>query len=331
MDIFVNSIKSIITTFSIIILFSCFSCTTEVRDFDNAEEAAWTIKMFRKDSGNWLSVENKTLYVDFMEEWAWTIRNIRYLGDEIVGEYGAHGSVVRVDTGGGPKDYYYIGTSHGHERVNSSSIVVDGKKQQYKSGSTCYGKEIIIQKESSLGPFDHKMEITFPEKGNYIIEKHSYRVVEDLNERFSFLFAFMHELSTTFDFWLAVLPDWSELEGDQQKRIKGRISLGRDIKSIIFYSSTNTKGVTLVYPRVYKGADKLKVEMKNGSKEHFGTSIVDMNIGNSKLYFRPEVKKMRYKVGDTFEYSIKVVPFSAEPDEWKTKGKKLAVFNTENE
>ena len=329
MNIFVKFFKSIITTFSIIILFIGISCITEVRDSDNAEEAAWTIKMFSKDQENWLSVENKSLYVDFMEEWAWTIRNIRYLGDEIVGEYGAHGSVVRVDTGAGPKDYYYIGTSHGHERVNTFSIVVDGREQQYKSGSTCSGKKITVRKESSLGPFDHTMEITFPDSGNYIIEKHSYKVVEDLNERFSFLFAFMHELSTTFDFWLAVLPDWGELEGNLQKRIQGRISLGRDIKSIVFYSSANRRGVTLVYPQVYKGAGKLKVEIKNGSTEHFGTSIVDMKIGNSKLYFRPEIKMIEYKVGDTFEYSIKVVPFSAESDEWKKEGKKLAVFNTE--
>lgn len=289
------------------------------------EEPIWTIKMFQKEQGNWLSVENKNLYVEFMESWAWTIRNIRYLGEEIVGEYGAHGSVVRVDTGAGLKDYHYIGTSHGFETVKNFSIIVDGKIQQYKPGFTCSGKEVIIRKESNLGPFDHQMEITFPVSEDCIFEKHSYKVVEDLDKRFSFLFAFMHELSTAFDFWLAVLPDWSELEGDLQKRIQGRISLGRDIKSIIFYSSTNKKGVTLVYPQVYKGADKLKVEMKNGTNKHFGTSIVDMKIGNSKLYFRPEVKKMGYKVGDNFEYSIKLIPFSAEPNEWRVK--KMAVFD----
>ena len=291
------------------------------------EDPVWTIKMFQREQGNWFSVESNSLYVDFMEEWAWTIRNIKYKGDEIVGEYGAHGSVVRVDTGTGPKDYYYIGTSHGHEIVKNFSILVDGKEQQYDSEAIYSGEKVIIRKESNLGPFDHIMEITFPGSGNYIIEKHSYKVVEDLNERFSFLFAFMHELSTTFDFWLAELPDRSEPEGDLQKRIKGKISLGRDIKSIIFYSSTNKKGVTLVYPQVYKGAGKLKVEIKKGSpEEHFGTSIVNMNIGNSKLYFRPGVKKMGYKVGDTFEYSIKVIPFSSKPDEWKTIGKSLAVF-----
>jgi len=48
--------------------------------------------------------------------------------------------------------------------------------------------------------------------------------------------------------------------------------------------------------------------------------------GNGKPYFRPEVKGMGYEVGDGFEYSLKVIPFSAEPDEWRDKGKALAVF-----
>ena len=321
-------------SFIIILIVATFVCgfgqtnkpTIASEDDPITEDSIWTIKMFQKEEGNWFSVESNSLYVDFMEEWAWTIRNIRYMGDEIVGEYGAHGSVVRVDTGTGPKDYYYIGTSHGHETVKNFSIFVDGKKQQYDSGAVYSGKKVVIRKESNLGPLDHIMEITFPGSGNYIMEKHSYKLVEDLNERFSFLFAFMHELSTAFDFWLAILPDLSELEGDLQKRIQGRISLGHDIKSIIFYSSTDKKGVTLAYPKVYKGAEKLKVEIRKESTEHFGTSIVDMKIGNSKLYFRPEVKKMGYKVGDIFEYTIKVIPFSAQPKDWETIGKSLAVF-----
>lgn len=291
--------------------------------------AIWTIKTFQRDQGNWFSVESEALYVDFMEAWCWTIRNIRYKGDEIAGEYGAHGSVVRVDTGTGPKDYHYYGTSHGLETVKNISIFVDGKEQQITPGMICSGREVVVRKESNLGPFDHIMEITFPASGDHIIEKHSYIVVEDLDKRFSFLIALMYENSKAFDQWLAVLPNGEELEGDLRNRIPGRISLGRDINSVIFYSSTMKKGAAFVYPQVYKGADRLECEMQEGQINHFGTSIVDMmeNVGNSKLYFRPEVKKMGYKVGNTFEYSIKVIPFSAGPDEWQTKGKVLAVFN----
>ena len=290
------------------------------------EDPVWTIKMFQREQGNWFSVESNSLYVDFMEEWAWTIRNIRYMEDEIVGESGAHGSVVRINTGSGLKDYYYIGTSHGHETVKNFSIFVDGKEQQYNSGAICSGKKVIIRKESNLGPLDHIMEITFPVSGNYIIENHSYKVVGDLNKGFNYLFAFMHVLNKELDQWFAELDAGKEIEGKMPNKYDGRIAaLESDIKMLILYSQSMKKGVTFVYPRIYKGADKISTEMKPGTTTHFGNSIVDRKNDN-KFYFRPEVKKMEYKAGETFEYSIKVIPFSAESDEWETLGKSLAVF-----
>ncbi|MCK4465052.1 MAG: hypothetical protein KAU83_05015, partial [Bacteroidales bacterium] len=177
--------------------------TIAAEDKSLIEDPVWNIKMFQREQGNWFSVESNSLYVDFMEEWAWTIRNIKYMGDDIVGESGAHGSVVRMDTGSGPKDYYYIGTSHGHEMITSFSILVDGKKVQYNPAISYYGKKVIIHKESNLGPLDHIMEITFPVSGDYIIEKHSYKVVGNLNKGFSFLFAFMHVLNKELYQWLA--------------------------------------------------------------------------------------------------------------------------------
>jgi hypothetical protein len=290
------------------------------------ENAVWSVRAFKKDQENWFSVESEILYVDFMEGWSWTFRNIKYMGkDIIIGEYGANGSVVRVDTGPGPKDYCYHGTSHGLETVKSLSIAADSRSYIYESGMSCSGNEVVIRKESNLGPLDHEAEITFPVSGDHLIEKHSFTVVEDLNKRFSFLFAFMHETDKALYQWSAMLNEGREIEGDLQNRIKGRIGLQSDIKSIIFYGPVEKKGVVYVYPQIYKGAGKIKSEMKNGTSNHFGTSIVDMNIGNSKLYFRPEVKNMGYNVGDTFEYGIKVVPFSAEPDEWKHIGKKRSI------
>lgn len=281
--------------------------------------------MFKKEQGNWFSVDNQILYVDFMEAWSWTIRNIKYMGDEIAGEYGAHGSVVRMDTGPGPKDYYYIGTSHGFETVRSFSILVDGKQQQYEPGATCSGKQIIVRKESNLGPLDHKMQVMFPASGDHIIEQHSYKVVENLNESFTYLFAFMHCNNSALDQWLAVLAGGKELEGKLLNRGASRLAVERDIKSLILFSRTMKKGVTFVYPEIYRGAPKLESELPQGTTEHFGNTIVDRKNDN-KFYFRPEVKGMGYEVGDVFEYSIKVIPFSAELDEWKDKGRQLAAL-----
>ncbi len=290
------------------------------------EKAIWTIKTFEREQGNWFSVESNTLYVDFMEAWSWTIRNIRYTGDEIAGEYGAHGSVVRVDTGAGPKDYHYIGTSHGFETVRNFSILVDGKDQETTPGKTGSGREVVVRKESNLGPFDHEMEITFPASGDTLIEKHSYKVVEDLNGRFTYLFAFMHCNNNALDQWLAVPADGKELEGKLPNCAGSRLSLESDVKSLILYSRAMRKGVTFVYPEIYRGARKIESEISHGATGHFGNCIVDRKNDN-KLYFRPEVKKMGYKPGDVFEYSLKVIPFSAEPGEWRAKGKTLAVFN----
>ena len=287
------------------------------------KDPVWTIKTFRKEQGNWFSVKSNSLYIDFMEEWAWTIRNIRYMGDDIVGESGAHGSVVRMDTGPGPKEYYYIGTSHGHETVKSFSIFVDGKEQQCDSVAIYSGKKVIIRKESNLGPLDHIMEITFPVSGNYIIAKHSYKVVGDLNRGFSFLFAFMHVLNKELIQWFAELECGKHIEGKIPNKCDSRLALESDIKMLILYSQSMKKGVTFVYPEIYKGADKISAEMKLGTTTHFGNSIVDRKNDN-KLYFRPEVKEMGYELGDTFEYSVKVIPFSSEPNEWKTIGKSLS-------
>jgi hypothetical protein len=290
------------------------------------EDAIWTLKTFQREQGNWFSVESKTLYVDFMEAWSWTIRNIRYMGDEIAGETGAHGSVVRVDTGAGPKDYHYIGTSHGFETVRSFSILVDGKDQQTIPGRACSGREVVVRKASNLGPFDHEMEITFSASGDCLVEKHSYKVVEDLNGRFTYLFAFMHCNNSVLDQWLTVLPDGKELEGKLPNRGDSGLSLERDVKSLILYSRAMRKGVTFVYPEIYKGARQIESEISQGTTGHFGNCIVDRKKDN-KLYFRPEVKKMGYKPGDVFEYSLKVIPFLAEAVDWKDRGKTLAVFN----
>ncbi|MCD4770744.1 MAG: hypothetical protein K8R35_11330 [Bacteroidales bacterium] len=299
--------------------------TIATKDKSLIEDPVWTIKMFQKEEGNWFSVESNSLYVDFMEEWAWTIRNIRYMGDEIVGESGAHGSVVRMDTGPGPKDYYYIGTSHGHEIVTVFSILVDGKKVQYNPAISYCGKRVIIRKESNMGPLDHIMEITFPVSGDYIIEKHSYKVVGDLKKSFNFLFTFMHVLNKELFQWFAEQETGKEIEGKIPNVCDSRLAIESDIKMVTFYSQSMKKGVTFVYPEVYKGADKISAEMKPGTTEHFGNSIVDRKNDN-KLYFRPEVKEMGYKIGETFEYSVKVIPFSANPNDWKAIGKSLAVF-----
>jgi hypothetical protein len=153
-----------------------------------AGEATWTVRMIQKQQQNRLSVESGTLFVDFLEQHAWTIRNIRYRGDEIVGEHGANGSVVNAkpEADARTKDPW-IGTGHGKEKVQRLTILVDGRERPYQPGETCSGQVVVIRKLSNLGPLDHEAEITFPASGDRIIERHAYKVVEDLGRRFNFV------------------------------------------------------------------------------------------------------------------------------------------------
>jgi len=280
-----------------------------------AKDAVWTVRMFDqaggKRPGKRFSVRSEALYVDFNEPCAWTILNIKYHNDEIVGEHGYNGSVASARPKKGSKrKSNWIGTGHGFETVKSLSIVVDGRPYKYKQGDTVSGKTVVIRKESNLGPLDHRSEITLEACGDRIIETHSYKVIEDLSKRFHYLYAFMHCNNNALDQWLAVTEGDKELTGTVGKGDKS-FSLKSDVRVVIFYSEAMKKGVAYVYPEVYKGRDTFK------------NSIWDRKNDN-KLYFRPEVKKMGYQLGDTFEYRLTVIPFSAEPGQWKQKGKQLA-------
>jgi hypothetical protein len=274
-----------------------------------AGEATWTVRMVQKRQENRFSVESRALFVDFLEQHAWTIRNIRYRGDEIVGEHGANGSVVNAkpEADAKTKDPW-IGTGHGKEKVQRLTILVDGQARPFEPGGTCSAQVVVIRKLSNLGPLDHEAEITFPASGDRIIERHAYTVVEDLGRRFNFVYAFMHCNNNALDQWLALAGKDNELTG-RVSQDDGQFSLKQDARTVIFYGAAMQKGVVYAYPEVYEG----EADFKN--------AIWDRK-GDNKLYFRPAVGK-KYGVGDRFEFRLQVIPFSAEPDDWKGKAKTL--------
>ncbi|MDA3925635.1 MAG: hypothetical protein PF904_13130 [Kiritimatiellae bacterium] len=101
--------------------------------FAESSGQGWTVRMSTNQT---LLVENANLHVDFAENQAWTIRNIKYMGEEIVGEHGANGTVVNATPGKGmdPNDPW-IGTGHGKEVVKSFSVIVDGKPHKFQKGA----------------------------------------------------------------------------------------------------------------------------------------------------------------------------------------------------
>lgn len=275
-------------------------------------DTIWTVKVLPKNQRNRLSVQSKTLYIDFDEKVAWTLRNIKYMGEEIVGVHGYQGSVVRAKLRKEDAHSRWIGSGHGAEKVKDFSVFVDGKKMQYEPQAHFTGRVVEFHKQSRLGPLYHKAETIFPASGDHIIEKHSYRVLEDLDEKFKY-YPFLHCNNNSLDQWLALLAEGEELQGRAGKD-DGSFQLESDVKAIIFYSETIKKGVAYVYPELYKGAGTFK------------NSIWDRKNDN-KLYFLADVDTMGRKIGDSVEYRLKIIPFSAEPNEWKGKGKLLAQEN----
>ncbi|MBN1294208.1 MAG: hypothetical protein JXB48_20400 [Candidatus Latescibacteria bacterium] len=270
----------------------------------------WSVHIVGVDS---LVVESRNLLVDFSKSQAWTIRNIKYMGKEIVGEHGANGTVVSAE----PKKELnttdrWHGTGHGKEDVSSFTVVIDNIPQEFHAGMTFSGNEIKLRKESIMGSLGHTAEITFPKTGDYIIEKHSYLVLDDFKERFYFVYAFMHCNANVLNQWLALLEGGKELEGKAGKQ-DNSFSLQQDIKAIIFYGEEPGKGVVYEYPEVYKGAGTFK------------NSIWDREHDN-KLYFRPDITVNDFNPGDRFEFVMKVTPFPAQPNDWKEKGRSLTGF-----
>lgn len=275
-----------------------------------AGETVWTVRMLQKGQQDRFSVENGTMFVDFLEPHAWTIRNIRYRGDEIVGEHGANGSVVNARPGpDAATNDPWIGTGHGKETVRRLTILVDGKERPYRPGGAWSGRVVVVRKQSNMGPLDHDAEIAFPASGDRIVERHAYKVVEDLGRRFNFVYAFMHCNGNSLDQWLALTDDGKELEG-RVGRGDGQFSLKRDARTVAFYSAAMRKGVVYAYSEAYEG------------EAGFSNAIWDRK-GDNKLYFRPAVAK-DHGVGDRFEFRLQVVPFSAEPDAWKGEARSLA-------
>ncbi len=274
------------------------------------DEPVWTVRMVQNEREDRLAVESRLLFVDLLEQHAWTIRNIRYGGDEIVGEHGANGSVVNArPEANADSDDPWIGTGHGKEKVQRLTILVDGEEVFCRSGTVLSGRTVAIRKLSNLGPLDHEAELVFPASGDRIVERHAYQVVEDLDQRFHFVYAFMHCNNNALDRWMALTGKGKELEGRVGKA-DGQFSLKEDIQAVGFYSPALKKGVVYAYPEVYRGA------------AHFKNSIWDRK-GDNKLYFRPEIGNTD-RVGARFEFRLQVIPFSAAPDDWKRMTRTLA-------
>ncbi len=284
-----------------IIVFGAAGILTDVSALQ--KEAEWRVEV----KGGITMVTGGNIRVDFRRSTAWTIARIVYRGVQIVGPHGSQGTVITWNKN-------FVGTGHGGEVVHKFIVRCNGTESQItgQEAITIVGQEIAVIKESTLGPFQHKAEIIFPKNGQYLLYRYHYQIKQSLDD-FGLMYAFMHCVENQFKDYLAILPDNSILE-DRADKEDGRFVLKRDAKAVVYYSQDNKIGIAFVYPQVYQGAIS--------SKDFISNMIWDRKSDN-KLYFNAAIREKGYKVGDEFEYHLKVVPFTAEPDQWKSIGKKL--------
>jgi hypothetical protein len=293
-------------------------------DNQAGENNMWKIGTHTEKVGdlevNYFSVDNGTIYADFSDRAAWTLRKLKYKGEIMVRDHhGAWNGTVcsipdNIPVEGDPR---WSGTGHGDEKIESLQLLVDGQPHEYSKDMKLEGAEIRIVKKSRMQALAHTAEIVFPASGDYIMEKHHYKAVEDMAGKFNFMYAFMHCNNKSMAEWLAGLDaeNKTEEEGIADKNSLAAplkdipVSLEKDIKSLAFYNAEIKKGLVYVYPEVYKGSGKFK------------NSIYDRTI-DVKFYFRPEIDP-KSPVGKEFFYQIKVTPFEAEPEEWKNVAREL--------
>ncbi|HBG28633.1 MAG: hypothetical protein A2Y10_00055 [Planctomycetes bacterium GWF2_41_51] len=273
-------------------------------------DANWQVNMFSSGGVNYVSVDNGVIYADFQESVAWTLRHLTFKGKDVLcGIAGVYnGTVVNVDP-----NNTWIGTGHGGEVVNDFTINIDGIDYDFVSGNSYEGKTVSVIKDSNLGPFDLSSHVIFPDKGDYLLEKHKYTVTENLNDRFNYLYAFMHGFENSYDESLAIVNDsdgWitrAITDNDDSFKIQ------EEVQAVTLISQTLKTGITCAYPEVYDANGSLK-------------NAVWDRTNNNKLYFRAEVLDKGYSIGDSFEYVLKFIPFTTEIWEWNDLSREYSAW-----
>lgn len=211
-----------------------------------------------------------------------------------------------------------IGTGHGGEVIRNLTmkageqtvpLIQDGKGL-FKMGDTYSGQTVTILKESVMGPFDHVATFEFPEHTEGYLATHQFTANADM-ERGSFdgyMYDFMHMMPPSFCDFLVIFADGKEWEGKAERKIDTQSHLIiENWKTLIGYSEELKTGVVYNYPEAYQG------------KNH-----VLVRFGKDKKFRAMHLKREGWKVGETLILKLKLTPFTAEPGEWKEKGRLIA-------
>ena len=262
-----------------------------------------------------LVVEGMDLQVRFADAAAWTILDMHWRGREVGCHSGATGSVLQweEDTpatlrpqGDGCSRRQTIGTGHGGEVVRRVSVTVDGREIPVVAGgklvleahSGLDGAAARVHKDSIIGPFDHEAVFDFPSAGPGFGVTHRYRA-NDAMARGHFAgyrYTFMFMMPETYDRYLVLNPD-GRMEQAAINPEPGML-LERPFQALACYSPADQTGMVYAYPKPYPGSNHINVRPGKDRK------------------FRANLFQDHYEVGQTSEFTVRIIPFEEMDKQW---------------
>lgn len=286
---------------------------------DNCRE----VTFYTVEKNELLAVSNREFTVIFNQNWAWTLSSIMFKGKKINTATGATGTVIHwINPETGKLDW--AGTGHGRETVEAVDLIVDGitnrlvvgGKNVYDQTKKINGQKISLVKQSVIGPISHEARFDLPATGNYYIVTQRYHFNESVDAgRFEGGYTFMQMMPRTMNEWLALADngsmqtgriDVAAIDADEKSKITS-IQWG-SIKALVCYSLEWRTGIAYAYAKEYPGKNNIHQRPRKDIK-----------------YYGSLMTNICYNAGDKLEFRLKIVPFEAKPNEWKEKGKALAM------
>ncbi len=233
--------------------------------------------------------------VEVLPDRFWTFRQISYDGAVIAVPRGFYGLVIAV----GPAKF--IGTGHdegGMEELKSVRLLVDGKEQELDQ-MEYQGEEIILEKVSQVGPFEHHAVTTL--KNGRIHLKHSLEAQDS---------AYMELI---YPFMLCWTPETTEWTAE---------TVGGEILSGEFVSDQGWElQQSVLWSAVYDPTNTLI------AKVEFGEDFPEGKIHKHAFWDQPHYHKQYFQShfqetvteGDVFEYECTVGFIKASPENWKER------------
>lgn len=243
--------------------------------------------------GSLLTVRTGDLQVTLDSEAAWTICSVRCGDSDIIIPAGGQGTVIMEQDG------TWVGSgmkSERHEMVTHVRVSVDGNELAGQLPEEISGTQVLIRKESRLGPFEHTAVTVIGNDGIEQTHRFCAREQVDLKTFYAFIYSFEPKAKA----WLAGGPDGRLLRGEFRQ--DGGHQPGNACGWLAQYNPDSGKGALILLGQAAVGKD-VRARFWDTSTYH-------------KLLVQPAGSIAE---GTILEYSAEIRIFTADPAGWEEK------------